>query len=97
MSDWRKNTRVFYGWWMVAALFFILLNTGGAGFYVFPVFIQSFIEEFGWTVTQISLGAALWAIVYGFSGPLIGVLIARFGVCRTMLGAALVSGLTLVG
>ena len=97
MSDWRTETRGFYGWWMVGALYLIVLNTGGMGFYCFPVFVQSLIDEFGWTMTQISAAAALWAIVYGFSGPVIGILIARFGVMKTMLGAAVVSSLTLVG
>ena len=97
VGNWRTRTRVFYGWWIVAALYLIVLNTGGMGFYCFPVFVQSLIDEFGWTMTQISAGAALWAIVYGFSGPVIGLLIARFGVMKTMLGAAVVSSVTLVG
>jgi MFS family permease len=97
MPNWRAETRGFYGWWMVGALYLIVLNTGGMGFYCFPVFVQSLIEEFGWSMTQISAAAALWAIVYGFSGPVIGILIARFGVMKTMLGAAVISSLTLVG
>lgn len=97
MTNWRARTRGFYGWWIVVALFFVVLNTGGMGFYCFPVFVQSLIDEFGWTMTQISAGAALWAIVYGFSGPVIGLLIARFGVTRTMLAAAVISSLTLLG
>lgn len=96
MADWRANTRLFYGWWIVIALFFVVINTGGMGFYCFPVFVQPLIEEFGWSMTQISAGAALWAIVYGFSSPVIGLLIARFGVTRTMLGAAVLSSVTLV-
>lgn len=97
MSNWRSETRGFYGWWLVGALYLIVLNTGGMGFYCFPVFVQSLIDEFGWTMTQISAAAALWAIVYGFSGPVIGILIARFGVMKTMFGAAVISSLTLVG
>ena len=96
MRDWRTRTTVFYGWWIVAALFFVVLNTGGTGFYVFPVFIQSLTQEFGWTVTQISSAAAVWALVYGFSGPLIGLLIARFGATRTMVAAAGLWSLALV-
>jgi MFS family permease len=97
MSNWRTETRGFYGWWMVGALYLIVLNTGGMGFYCFPVFVQSLIDEFGWSMTQISGAAALWAIVYGVSGPVIGILIARFGVMKTMLGAAVISSLTLLG
>jgi sugar phosphate permease len=97
MSDWRAKTRRFYGWWLVGALFCILFITGGGGFYVFPVFIQSLIGEFGWTVTQISSAAALWAIVYGFSGPVVGALIARAGVRRTMVVAAVLSSIAQLG
>ena len=97
MPNWRAETRGFYGWWVVGALYLIVLNTGGMGFYCFPVFVQPMIEEFGWSMTEISGAAALWAIVYGFSGPVIGMLIARFGVMKTMLGAAVISSLTLVG
>jgi MFS family permease len=97
MNNWRANTRIYYGWWVVSALFFILLNTGGAGFYVFPVFVVPLMEEFGWSVTQISVGAAIWAVVFGLSGPLIGLLIPRIGVCGTMLGAACIASLTCLG
>jgi MFS family permease len=96
MANWRANTRLFYGWWIVVALFFVVVNTGGMGFYCFPVFVKSFIDEFGWSMTQISLGAALWAVVYGFSGPVVGLLIARFGVAATMLAAAVISSITLL-
>jgi MFS family permease len=97
MDNWRARTRLFYGWWIVAALFVVVTNTGGMGFYCFPVFVQPLIDEFGWTMTQISAGAALWAVVYGFSGPVIGLLIARFGVMKTMLGSAVLSSLSLLG
>ncbi len=32
MKDWRATTRVFYGWWVRAAPFFVLVFTGGGGF-----------------------------------------------------------------
>ncbi len=97
MQNEGAGTRMFHGWIIVAALFFILLFTGGGGFYVFPVYIDSLIREFGWSMTEISSSAAVWAIVFGFSAPLVGLLIARFGVRATMLSAAAASGLVLIG
>jgi len=94
MADWRVKTKTYYGWWIVGALFILLFNTGGMGFYVFPVFIESFQKEFGWTLTQISISAGIWAIVFGFSGPVIGFMIGRFGVRKIMLTAAVVAGIT---
>jgi MFS family permease len=82
---------------MVGALFSILFFAGGGGFYVFPVFIESFQEEFGWSMTQISTGAALFAIVMGLSNPIVGVLFARFGARKTMLFAAGLTTLSFLG
>ena len=93
MGDWRTKTKIYYGWWIVGALFILLFNTGGMGFYVFPVFIESFQKEFGWTLTQISVSAGIWAIVFGFSGPVIGFMIARFGARKIILTAAVTAGL----
>jgi len=97
MRNETTGRRLFHGWIIVVALFLILLFTGGGGFYVFPVYIDSLINEFGWSMTQISASAAVWAIVFGLSAPLVGLLIARFGVRFTMLSAACASALTLLG
>ena len=85
---------VFHGWKLVGAMAVVLFFTGGGGLYVFPVFIGPFQEEFGWSMTQISISGALFAIVMGFSNPLVGVLFARFGARRTMLVAGALTALT---
>jgi MFS family permease len=85
---------VFHGWKLVGALSCILFFTAGGGLYVFPVFIGSFQEEFGWSMTEISSGAALFAIVMGFSNPVVGVLFARIGARTTMLLGASLTVLT---
>lgn len=87
---------VFYGWKLVGALCVMLFFTGGGGLYVFPVFIASLQEEFGWSMTQISISAALFGITMGLSNPLVGNLFGRFGARKTMLVAAIVSVLTLL-
>jgi MFS family permease len=87
----------FHGWKLVGALSVILFFTAGGSIYVFPVFIASFQEEFGWSMTQISSGAALFAIVMGLSNPLVGALFARFGARKTMLTAAALLALAAFG
>ena len=93
----RIRPNIFHGWKLVGALSVILFFTAGGSIYVFPVFIGSFQEEFGWSMTQISSGAALFAIVMGLSNPVVGTLFARFGARRTMLTAAALLALTAVG
>ena len=87
-SDTRRQSELFHGWKLVWALCVILFFTAGGGLYVFPVFIASLQHEFGWSMTQISSGAALFAITMGLSNPLVGSFFARFGARPTMLGGA---------
>jgi MFS family permease len=91
-----RENETFHGWKMVGALSVMLFFTGGGGLYVFPVFIASFQQEFGWSMTQVSIAAALFGIAMGLSNPLVGNLFGRFGARKTMLAAAMVSVLTLL-
>ena len=80
------------GWRVIAALFVILFFTAGGGFYVFPVFIGAMRAELGWTMAQISLGAALFAIVFGVTSAFVGAAMARLGARRVMLLAVALAG-----
>ena len=91
---WPREGDAFHGWRLVGALSVVLFFTAGGGLYVFPVFIASFQAEFGWSITQISTGAAAFAITMGLSNPVVGALFARFGARRTMLAAASLTVLT---
>ena len=88
---------MFHGWKMVGALSVVLFFGAAGLMYVFPVFIESFQAEFGWSLTQISSGAAVLAIVMGFSNPVVGALFARFGARRTMLVSASLLALSTLG
>jgi MFS family permease len=92
-----EQGKVFFGWWMVLALFAILFNAAGMGFYTFPVFIGPLQAEFGWSMTQISAGVAVFAIVMGIASPVIGILLGRCGVRRTMLVSAALASLAYLG
>ena len=94
MMDLRAEPKMFHGWKLVGALSVILFFGMGGSVYVFPVFIESFQEEFGWSMTQISVGAALFAIVMGLSNAVVGTLFARWGARTTMLTGAVLLGLT---
>ncbi len=95
-STAARENEIFHGWKLVGALCIVLFFTAGGGLYVFPVFIASLQEEFGWSMTQVSIAAALFGIAMGLSNPLVGNLFGRFGARKTMLIAATVSVLTLL-
>jgi len=82
---------VFYGWYLVATLFLMMVLTAGMGFYVFPVFVSSLQSDLGWSITQISGSIGIWGITFGLSGPLVGALIARIGPRNTLLAGSVLA------
>jgi MFS family permease len=68
----------FYGWYVVAALFFSLFLGMGV-FLGFGVFVETWEEEFNVSVGTISIAAAIGVLVNGVSAPLVGRLFDRFG------------------
>ncbi len=93
----KPKSKIFFGWWMAAALFVILFTTIGHFFYSFPVFIGALQNEFGWSITQISFGVMIFAVVYGFSNPVVGVLINNIGTRKVMLISAIIASISNLG
>jgi MFS family permease len=87
--------KVFYGWWIVLACFFIGLYVGGVVFYGFTAFFQPLVEEFGWSHTQISFAVSLRGLEMGIFAPLIGFLVDRFGSRKLILCGTITVGIGL--
>jgi MFS family permease len=75
----RVFSRVFYGWWIVAAAFVLHGLSGGLFFHAFGAYFVFLQAEFGWSRTLISGAFSLSRLESGFLGPLQGWLINRFG------------------
>jgi MFS family permease len=88
--------KIFYGWWIVLACFFIGLYVGGVVFYGFTAFFEPIREEFGWSYTQISFAASLRGLEMGFIAPLVGFLVDRFGSRKLILYGTITVGLGLI-
>ena len=88
--------RIFYGWWIVLACFFIGLYVGGVVFYGFTAFFEPIREEFGWSYTQISFAASLRGLEMGFIAPLVGFFVDRFGSRKLILYGTITVGLGLI-
>lgn len=88
--------KMFYGWRIVIATFVIMLFGCGVAFYSFGVFIKPLAAEFGWSRTLISIAIGLWALMYGLSGPAVGILMHKFGARVVIAGCALLVGLCFV-
>ena len=76
----------YYGWRVVlAACLGVMAGFGSLFVYTFSVFVKPLAAEFGWSREAISSGFAIAAVTLGFSSPLLGRWIDRFGPRRIIL------------
>ncbi|GAA1321689.1 MFS transporter [Pseudonocardia xinjiangensis] len=93
----RPARRIHPAWWAAAVTFLALV--GAAGFRAVPgVLMDPLHDEFGWSISTISLATAVNMALYGLTAPFAAALMERFGI-RYVVTAALVvvaagSGLT---
>ena len=89
---WRRP-KIFYGYWIVAALFFSAFIHSGCGFYVFSLFVRPLQAEFGWGRGDIMVAITIYMILQGAASPIVGKLYQRYGAKRLLAIGALVQGL----
>ncbi|MEQ8990911.1 MAG: MFS transporter [Pseudomonadales bacterium] len=70
---------MFYGWILLSTLSVIYFLSVGAIFYGFAAVIPQIIEDEGWSRVQVSAGFSILTAAAGLSGPLIALVIQRFG------------------
>lgn len=73
-----KKKGMYYGWYVVAALFFASFLAIGSRS-GFGVFVKTWEEDWGVTTAAISLAAAIGWLANGFSQPLVGWLTDKYG------------------
>jgi predicted MFS family arabinose efflux permease len=91
------TARIHPAWWVAGVTFLALI--GAAAFRAVPgVLIDPLHDEFGWSLSTISLAVAINLALYGLTAPFAAALMDRFGLRRVVITALLVvavgSGLT---
>ncbi len=95
----QGGRRIFEGWFVVAAVFVVLMVNAGLGFYGLAVYLKAITEEQGFSTASVSLATSLFFIVGAVTGRVIAPVIQRHDL-RIVVGAGgLVSalGLWLIG
>lgn len=95
----QGGRRIFEGWFVVAAVFVVLMVNAGLGFYGLAVYLKAITEEQGFSTASVSLATSLFFIVGAITGRVIAPVIQRHDL-RIVVGAGgLVSalGLWLIG
>lgn len=88
--------KIFYGWWVVLACLIINLYVSSILFFGFTAFIDPFINEFGWSYTQVSFAVSLRGLEMGIFSPVVGFLVDRFGARKLILLGIIALGLGLI-
>ena len=71
-------SRIYYGWYLVAALFVMLTVASGLAFYNLSVYMNALVATHGFPVSSVSVATALFFIASGIAGVAAGQLIHRF-------------------
>lgn len=86
---------VFYGWYVVAAVFVIHTVACGLIFYNLSIFLKAFVAEGGFTVSAASNATALFFVSSGIAGLAVGWLLDRYDPRWVVTSGALLSGAVL--
>jgi OFA family oxalate/formate antiporter-like MFS transporter len=71
--------KVFYGWWIVAACFYISFYVAAIISYSFTAYIDPLVKEFGWSYTEVSFAMSLRGLEMSFLAPVVGFFVDRYG------------------
>jgi MFS family permease len=74
----NNKSKLFYGWYIVAACFVILIFNAGAR-YAFGVMFKPIIADFGWSRGAISLAFTVNMVVFAFALIVVGKIYDRYG------------------
>jgi MFS family permease len=86
----RKHPKIFYGWWIVIACFFINVFVIGIIHFGFTAFFQPIANDFGWSYTQVSLATSLRGMESSILAPLAGLAVDRLGPRKLAFGGAII-------
>ena len=91
-----KKSKLFYGWIIVIVVAFTLFFSSPGQTYSVSIFIDYYIEQFGWSRAEISSFYSIATLISGFSMPFIGRIIDTKGHRKSAVIISFLFGLTLI-
>ena len=84
MKNELNTPNLFYGWYVVSAMSFTAFLVVGVG-QAFGIYVRTWEEEWGVSVSQIALAASIGALLNGLTLPIIGMCSDKWGGKRIVL------------
>ena len=91
------TSRLFYGYYIVAGCFLILLFCWGMVLNTFPVFVAPVTQDMNWTRASLAVTQLTGMVTSILLCPIAGKIVDRFGARHIMTVGALILGLALLG
>jgi len=88
--------RIFYGWVIVLAAWFIMFFCSGVQLGSFPIFFSELLDYFGWERGELALGLSLNMLSMAVFGPVAGIMLNRIGPRRTVITGAIIGSIAIV-
>jgi MFS family permease len=92
----NRQTRLFFGWWVLTGVVMILVVSSGLGFYNLSVLLAALTAERGFTIAAASAAPSLFFLTSGICGIFIAMLIERYDIRYTLAGGAVICSVALV-
>jgi sugar phosphate permease len=92
-----RQSRIFYGYWLVGAAFIAQFVSVGSQNYVIGVFLKPMTQDLGWTRSEFTVARTVGQVVMAFTGLFIGAYVDRHGGRRLMTVGVTILAASLVG
>ena len=88
-----NKSRIFYGWYIVAALFLIWTICHGLVILSFTAYIDPLTSTFGWSYTQITVAASLRSLIYVIFMLITGMIVDRWSARKLVFAGVTVASI----
>ena len=95
MKNELNTPNLFYGWYVVSAMSFTAFLVVGVG-QAFGIYVRTWEEEWGVSVSQIALAASIGALLNGLTLPIIGMCSDKWGGKRIVLISTTIMGFAFI-
>ncbi|UCG08257.1 MAG: MFS transporter [Desulfobacterales bacterium] len=86
------SKKLFYGWWVLGALFLITGYISGVVSFGFTSVFKPIADEFGWSYARVSIAASIRGLEIALLAPIVGLLLDRIGPRKLIFTGALLTG-----